>query len=136
PDIAVLTNIGPAHDEGFSSLDEKIAEKLKLFEGAKIAIFPPAHIRSIPVPATERQLTWGEGDGALRITGHQLLDGNRCRIHARYQNEELTVVIPFSDAAARQNAVCCWAVLLAMGYEQKVISDRMVLLQPVEMRLE
>jgi len=136
PDIAVLTNIGSAHDEGFSSIDEKITEKLKLFEGAKIAVFPPVHLRGIPMPTAKQQLTWGVDEGKLRVTAHQLLDGNRCRIHARYQNEELTVIIPFTDAAARENAVCCWAVMLAMGYEQKVISERMVLLQPVEMRLE
>src|SRR5690606_34784913 len=44
--------------------------------------------------------------------------------------------IPFTDAAARANAVCCWAVLLAMGYKQEVITERMAVLQPVEMRLE
>ncbi|MGV3762391.1 alanine racemase, partial [Parapedobacter sp.] len=44
--------------------------------------------------------------------------------------------IPFTDAAARSNALCCWAVLLAMGYAQEVITRRMAVLQPVEMRLE
>jgi len=136
PDIAVLTNIGPAHEEGFASVDEKITEKLKLFEDAKIAVFPPDHLRGMPVPATGQQLTWGINEGALRVTGHQLLEGNRCRIHARYRGEELTIIIPFIDAAARENAVCCWAMMLAMGYEQQMISERMVLLQPVEMRLE
>lgn len=136
PDIAVLTNIGPAHEEGFSSLDEKIAEKLRLFEGAETAVFSPGYLRGVPVPPTGKQITWGTEGETLQVITHQLLDGNRCRIYARYGGEEMTVVIPFTDAAARENAVCCWAVMLAMGYEQATISKRIALLQPVEMRLE
>lgn len=136
PDIAVLTTIGPAHEEGFSSLDEKITEKLRLFEGAKTAVFSPEHLRGIAVPPTGQQMTWGTKEGVLQVIGHQLLEGARYRIHARYRGEEITIDIPFTDSASRENAVCCWSVMLAMGYEQTVISDRMALLQPVEMRLE
>jgi alanine racemase len=136
PDIAILTNIGPAHEDGFTSIDEKISEKLKLFEGAKTAIFSPEYLRGMLVPTTARQLTWGMNDESLRITGYRLLDETRCQIHAQYLGEEITVIIPFTDAAARENAICCWAVMLAMGYSQKAVTERMALLQPVEMRLE
>src|SRR5690606_14953583 len=34
PDIAVLTTVGPAHDDGFASREEKTREKLQLFNGA------------------------------------------------------------------------------------------------------
>ena len=42
PDITVLTNIGDAHSEGFSSRQEKIAEKLKLAKESKALIYPAA----------------------------------------------------------------------------------------------
>lgn len=41
PDVAVVTNVLPGvHDEGFSSLAEKRAEKMKLTEGARITVAP------------------------------------------------------------------------------------------------
>src|SRR5690606_4328621 len=64
------------------------------------------------------------------------LAGRKCRIHAYYQHEKISISIPFTDGAARENAICCWAVLLAMGYPQPLIANRMALLQHVEMRLE
>ncbi len=39
PTIGVFTNIGEAHSEGFHSLAEKAAEKLRLFVGAEVLIF-------------------------------------------------------------------------------------------------
>ena len=39
PDIGILTNIGPAHDEGFVSIVQKIDEKLKLFGRTNILIY-------------------------------------------------------------------------------------------------
>ena len=40
PTIGVLTNIGEAHDAGFSSFEQKKQEKLKLFAGANVVIGP------------------------------------------------------------------------------------------------
>ena len=39
PTIGVFTNIGEAHSEGFGSLAEKAAEKLKLFAGAEVLVY-------------------------------------------------------------------------------------------------
>ncbi|MFR9661133.1 MAG: alanine racemase, partial [Rikenellaceae bacterium] len=39
PDIAIITSIGDAHQEGFASTEEKISEKLKLAKRAKKVIF-------------------------------------------------------------------------------------------------
>lgn len=136
PDIGILTNIGPAHDEGFSSVKEKINEKIKLFDGVKIAVYSPDYLGSIPLPHTGAQMTWGKKNARLHVRGHHILGDGQCRIDARYEGKDLEIVIPFTDAAAIENAVCCWATLLAMGYEPSVIGERMRLLQPVEMRLE
>ncbi len=37
--VGIFTNIGAAHSDGFLSLEEKINEKLKLFENAEILIY-------------------------------------------------------------------------------------------------
>ncbi|WP_257668158.1 bifunctional UDP-N-acetylmuramoyl-tripeptide:D-alanyl-D-alanine ligase/alanine racemase [Parapedobacter tibetensis] len=136
PDIAVLTTIGPAHDEGFASREEKIQEKLKLFDGAEQAVYSPDHTQGADVSATGEHVTWGKEGATLQVMHHELLDDGRCSVYVRYKGEEVYITIPFTDGAAMENATCCWAVLLAMGYDQAVIAERMTQLQAVEMRLE
>ncbi len=135
PDVAVLTNIGPAHDDGFASRAEKVDEKLALFEGVGTAVYPPGYLDGRPLPDVGYRLTWGEGDCMLRLLGHTVADG-RTTIRAQYRGVPHQIVIPFTDAAARENALCCWAVLVAMGYAHETIAERMGALQPAEMRLE
>ncbi len=136
PSIGVLTTIGPAHDDGFSSREAKIAEKLTLFRDTDQAVYSPNDTAGVPVPSAGTHFTWGNENVKLAVLGHNVVADRRCVIRARYDGRDLAIDIPFTDAAARSNALCCWAVLLAMGYEQEVIAKRMAVLQPVEMRLE
>lgn len=136
PDMAILTTIGPAHDDGFLSREEKIAEKLVLFRGTDQAVYSPADTAGVPIPSAGIRVTWGRENARLTVLSHHMVAGRRCVIRARYDGRDVAIDIPFMDAASRSNALCCWAVLLAMGYKQEVIEERMALLQPVEMRLE
>lgn len=136
PNMAVLTTVGPAHDDGFSSREEKIREKLQLFNGADLAVYSPDDTMGMPVLSKGDHFTWGREGAKLTLLGHELVSDNRCIIRARYEGADVAIDIPFTDAAARSNALCCWTVLLAIGYPQEVISERMAALQPVEMRLE
>lgn len=135
PDIGVLTTIGPAHDDGFLSRGDKVREKLVLLDGVKTAVFSPVYLDGADVPEAEAVFTWGDGDCTLRLVGYAV-NGGWTALRAAYRGQELEIRIPFTDAAARENALCCWAVLLAMGYGQQVIGQRMATLQPMEMRLE
>lgn len=137
PDVGVLTTVGPAHDDGFASRDEKIFEKLQLFRGTDLAVYSPDDTAGIPVPSEGTHLTWGRHGAALTLLDYvEIPSTPSTRIRARYKGTEVAIDIPFTDAAARANAVCCWAVLLAMGYQQDVVRKRMATLQPLEMRLE
>ena len=70
PTIAVITNIGYAHVEGFGSLEGVLAEKLSLLDGAPVAIigsgpdqmWPEARRRTQVIPAA---LAGKSGDDAL-----------------------------------------------------------------------
>jgi len=136
PDIAVLTTIGPAHDDGFFSREEKISEKLRLFEGAARGIGPETVMNSTAVPPVGLMFTWGPGDATLQVLRCEKIGGKRSQIHARYDGKDVEINIPFTDRASQENAACCWAVMLSMGYEQEVIAQRIANLHPVEMRLE
>lgn len=111
PTIGVLTNVGPAHSEGFTSMEEKESEKRMLFLNASL---PPAlHLV---------QATSSTGFTTLQATGALLPAGG-------------SITIPFTDAASIQNALRCWEVLLFLQIPQSVIQERMQKLIPVELRL-
>jgi len=70
PTIGVFTNIGEAHSEGFPSLAEKAAEKLRLFAGAEVLIYCADQAET--VKAVE---AWGAGRGAVDAGGGGLAVG-------------------------------------------------------------
>ncbi|MBS1636208.1 MAG: bifunctional UDP-N-acetylmuramoyl-tripeptide:D-alanyl-D-alanine ligase/alanine racemase [Bacteroidetes bacterium] len=138
PTLGVLTNMGSAHDEGFSSREQKATEKFKLFSGCDTLIanlsgnndlatlLPPAKriIRVSDIPGTELYIE--------RIT----VQAPHTTIEAKYGEQSLSLRIPFTDGASVQNASTCWAVMLALGYKQEAIASRMAELNPVALRLE
>lgn len=112
PCIGVLTNIGEAHSEGFTSIEQKLAEKEILFRNAKR-------------PALLRDVTVKHGDGETEISASH-----------PSKKERISIGIPFTDDASIQNAITCWQVLLHLGYANELIAERMRLLSPVNMRME
>ncbi|MEO7527584.1 MAG: alanine racemase, partial [Chitinophagaceae bacterium] len=110
PTIGVLTNIGEAHSEGFNSTTQKEKEKRLLFRNAAIP--------------------------ELVVVNNVNKEQTSTTIAAIYKALGIAISIPFNDDASIQNAITCWQVLLHLGYENKVIAERMKLLTPVNMRLE
>lgn len=139
PDIGILTNIGLAHSEGFKNLEEKISEKLALFKDAEIFIYNPKYLQSFTgeVPG-RKHFTWGwNGGETLHIVDSSLVDDGRSQqLTALFKGKIIEACIPFGDAASIENAICCWATLLALGYDPQIVSSRLSRLQPVSMRLE
>lgn len=138
PTIGILTNIGEAHKEGFSSVNEKISEKLKLFMGAEILIYSDKYLEGYTgdIPGKSK-FKWGRDASAdLFIISDEKASGNSRLIHAKFREKEISARIPFSDQASVENCIICWATLLAMGYEPDEASLRLEKLMPIGMRLE
>jgi UDP-N-acetylmuramyl pentapeptide synthase len=57
-------------------------------------------------------------------------------VRAIYKEKEIECLIPFRDEASIENAIVCWATMLAMGYSPADADDRIERLSPVSMRLE
>ena len=128
PTIGIFTNIGEAHSEGFDSLAEKAAEKLKLFEGADVLIYcndQPETVKAINewvkrkagdyVP---RLFPWGHGPGAA------------------VSIDPASFPIPFTDDASIENAMHCVAACLWLQVPVEKIAARIAMLAPIAMRLE
>ena len=138
PTIGLLTNIGSAHDAGFTNRTEKLAEKLKLFQNAEVIIFQAQgdEIEGAIKALNRPIFSWSfDCEADLRIEQlEQQFDS--CIIKARYRGQAIQIQIPFTDIAATQNAIHCWAVCLYLGLATERIALQMMELSPIAMRLE
>ena len=149
PDIGILTNIGEAHSEGFESIDQKVEEKMKLFNSAELVIYCSDEWVADKAMVLKNESTFQKTGkhpfktfswGKIQKADLQILEINKqlaeTEIIALYKNVEIAIKIPFTDDAYIQNAITCWCVMLHLGIKDAVIAKRMKLLQPVNMRLE
>jgi len=138
PTIGVLTHIGSAHDEGFAGRREKVLEKLKLFEHSKLLIHNYDQLVNyeddIPV---KNRFTWSRkfSQTDLYVFGETVISRNYY-LRAIYKGKEIECLVPFMDEASVENAIVCWATMLAMGYSAVEADKRIEKLNPVSMRLE
>jgi alanine racemase len=137
PTIGILTNIGTAHAEGFSSEEEKLLEKLRLFKDCDLLIYSPDYtfeIKPSGLPG-RKKFTWSKMNPAdLQILFVEPIE-NRNYLRALYKGLEIECLIPFSDGASVENGIICWATLLALGYTPEEADVRLEKLTQVSMRL-
>ncbi|MDP9079490.1 MAG: bifunctional UDP-N-acetylmuramoyl-tripeptide:D-alanyl-D-alanine ligase/alanine racemase [Bacteroidota bacterium] len=138
PSIGILTHIGPAHDEGFESRDQKVKEKLRLFKNCRLLIHNYDQLinfkDNIPV---KNCFTWSTTfkQADLYVFSSTVISKN-FYLRAKYQGKEIECLIPFLDEASVENATVCWATMLAMGYSPVEADKRIEHLNAVSMRLE
>jgi alanine racemase len=142
PTIGLITNIGQAHDENFENQKEKVEEKLKLFPNAEILIYCKDYLSIHDSIVNDkafteiRTFTWSKKLRADLLIGRITKGDTDTEIQGVHKNDFIRISIPFTDEASIENAIHCWAVMLYLGYENKIIAERMKYLSPVAMRLE
>ncbi|WP_210490032.1 bifunctional UDP-N-acetylmuramoyl-tripeptide:D-alanyl-D-alanine ligase/alanine racemase [Rufibacter aurantiacus] len=140
PTIGVFTNLGPAHDEGFSSSDQKLQEKLKLFAHVEKLVFcadqPAVYeaIREAGLPT----FAWSTHEHTAAQVQLKVLEMHhgKTKVRFRYDGKGQDLTLPFSDEASLENALHCLAVLLYVGVKPEELAGRFERLHPVAMRLE
>ncbi len=135
PTIGILTNIGPAHDEGFRDTLQKIQEKAALFQFSEVLICQKDPRIDFFI-APEKQFNWSFTDHNADVVVTPISENEQTLLQLQYKKENFTVAIPFQDAASIENAMPCLMVLLYLKYPSSTIADRMLQLYPVEMRLK
>ena len=138
PSIGVLTHIGTAHDEGFEDHREKIKEKLALFKHCRLLIHNYDQLIEFKDDIKVKTcFTWSVNfkQADLYVFSETVIKKN-FYLRAIYRDKEIECLIPFLDEASIENAIVCWATMLAMGYAPRVADDRIEHLAPVSMRLE
>ncbi len=144
PTIGILTNIGEAHQENFSSLQQKCLEKLELFRNSDVIICDgdnPLIQKCLDIAClSQKVMAWTRRP--------EFSTDRPLQIFKIEKKETSTVIeysilefagkfeIPFNDDASIENAINCLAAVLYLKAPSKDIGERMKRLEPVAMRLD
>ena len=131
PTIGILTNIGPAHNEGFSTKEEKLQEKIKLFKNANVLISEKTDLIAASKSEKAQWFTWSFND-----TANVQFKKIDTVLKVNFENTEFSVDLPFTDLASVENIATCITTLLFLKIDANYIVDAIPQLQTVQMRLQ
>lgn len=139
PDICIFTHLGDAHEENFSSREEKLAEKALLFQSASTIIGKAGkamdHIRQGAPEASF--LLWGEiATFPVVIRKPETTDKNQTTVEVSYQGKTFRLFIPFGDLASFENVMHAVCLLLYKNVDPEEIIRRVRDLSSIAMRME
>lgn len=140
PTIGILTNLGMAHQENFSSMQEKCKEKLKLFKDAELIIYDTddeiikSAVQSLDFKQT---ITWSRKDcQQLFYIENEEKKDKSTTISYIFNGQSGKYTLPFIDKASIDCSIACAAVCLYMNMPFDVLDERIQKLEHVGMRLE
>ncbi|KAB1231773.1 bifunctional UDP-N-acetylmuramoyl-tripeptide:D-alanyl-D-alanine ligase/alanine racemase [Chryseobacterium viscerum] len=138
PQIGLLTHIGTAHAANFSSEEELIDEKIKLFKDSEVIIYNGDHSlvdQKIKNSYSDKKLiSYGfKKENQVLIKNNISKDEN---VIVEYFGEEISFPAHQRDEATLTNAMALITVLKELHIENKKIVEKINLLKAVEMRLE
>ena len=141
PTIGVMTNLGPAHQENFSSLQEKCLEKLSLFKDCKVVVYEaddPVVSECVDQAMLKGDhLAWSRRDPNSPLFIRDVRkEETFTTVNYTYLGTDGSYTLPFVDEASIQNSIHCLAVCLYLRLPATDIAARMSRLEPVAMRLE
>lgn len=141
PTIGVMTNLGPAHQENFSSFQEKCLEKLSLFKDCQVVVYEaddPVVSECVDQAMLKGDhLAWSRRDPNSPLFIRDVRkEETFTTVNYTYLGTDGSYTLPFVDEASIQNSIHCLAVCLYLRLPATDIAARMSRLEPVAMRLE
>jgi alanine racemase len=138
PDTVIFTNIGPAHQQYFKDITEKINEKLKLAANAKKIIICSTYdnvikaAHKLPIEI----FTWGNKEKDDIQIINNVNNKWITEIELKYNGEIYKFSLPFIDTASIQNAMNVISCCLDIGLSQDEIQSSIYKWETISMRLE
>lgn len=137
PQIGLLTHIGTAHAANFSSEEELIDEKIKLFKDSEVIIYNGDHSlvdeKIKKLYSDKKLISYGFKKENQVFIKKNIKDEN---IVVDYFGEEISFPAHQRDESTLTNATALISVLKVLQLENKKIVEKINLLKAVEMRLE
>ncbi|MDW3197330.1 MAG: bifunctional UDP-N-acetylmuramoyl-tripeptide:D-alanyl-D-alanine ligase/alanine racemase [Cytophagales bacterium] len=134
PDIGIFTNIGPAHDSGFTDRQSKIQEKSLLFSSCKWIICRYEHTavrEKLKSQYADRAISWSLGKQGAEL--HFKLTGNL--LSCNWKGRVNTIRIPFTDGPQLENLLHVLAACLLLEVSLSEVEMAISRLRNIEMRL-
>ena len=141
PTIGVLTNIGTAHQENFTSLEEKCREKIRLMKETQALVYHSDDelidrvIRSSGYKGELLTCSFSNPEATFYVENTEKTSDHTC-VNYIYKGQSGSYLLPFIDDASIRNSVTCATVSLYLGLSPEELSSQMQRLEPVAMRLE
>ena len=138
PTIGVFTNIGAAHGKNFENVNQKIEEKIKLFDDVEKLVYCKDNLKISEIVENKHinTFSWSKTDKNADLFVSEINNTDKTIISAKYHDKFISIAIPFIDDASIENAINCWCVALLLNVPDEQIADRMAHLEAVEMRME
>ncbi len=141
PDIGIFCHFGEAHQKNFSSPNEKIYEKLKLFKACEKIIYcedePLVNDAIKKLYPEVQKYTWSTKNTEASLFVENIELGHPyTKIQFIYKKEQYQIMLPFTDKASIENAIYCFCLICS----QDLISDKLIKnfesLSTIDMRLQ
>ncbi|KUJ57632.1 bifunctional UDP-N-acetylmuramoyl-tripeptide:D-alanyl-D-alanine ligase/alanine racemase [Chryseobacterium aquaticum] len=137
PQIGLLTHIGTAHAANFSSEEELIYEKIKLFKNSEVIIYNGDNLlvdkKIKELYSSKKLITYGFQKNNDVFIKTNVKDEN---IVVKYFDEEISFPVYQRDEATLANALALITVLKELNISNDSIIEKINALKAVEMRLE
>lgn len=137
PDIAVVTNVHPAHLEGFGNLQTIIQEKLSISEGLTpdgVLIINADFDRLVNACRAKnvKFITFGKSDGS----DYQARNISYAASASRFIIDDTELYLPLAGPGNLENALAAWAVCSQLGLAIGDFAKAVKTLSSVSMRAE
>jgi len=142
PDTGIFTNLGSAHQEHFSSLEEKAREKAKLFVVCKKVICrADSLVGGTPLVSfldnRETEIVdWSLGGEARYSFTVMEKSPVKSDLKIKIAGRDLSFSLPFGDDASIENALHAFVYAAERGLSAEQLKEAMAALEPVSMRLQ
>jgi alanine racemase len=137
PQIGLLTHIGTAHAANFSSEEELINEKIKLFKDSEVITYNGDNLlvdkKIKELYLSKKLITYGFQKNNDVFIKTNVKDEN---IVVKYFDEEISFPVYQRDEATLSNALALITVLKELNISNDSIIEKINALKAVEMRLE
>jgi len=134
PTIGIFTNIGTAHEENFTGIEQKLEEKWKLFKNCETIIFCNDRPELKKINPEPKHITWGTKDDSKYKVAYKKCAG-KTEIFITDGDQNYTSTIPFTDAASIENATHVYIAAIVLKANINLVNEQMVLLPQISMRL-
>ncbi len=133
PTLGIFTNIGSAHNSGFSDLTQKTKEKLNLFSSCTKVIYTSkyAEIKDAVI-GNPVYISWGFQSTDDYVITHFVKEKTKSTL----QLNGISYTLPFTDDASVENAIHCIVFLKELNYTDENIQAKINVLHNLPMRLE